>query len=328
MDANPTPSNNTSQAESPKLPSDMKSTSEQSIVAHLHGPVSPALIKRIIKVQKYSLIAQKGFRYLAAEQKDERNKKILEHMADEEAEHLSYLESISGTKVKASNARFLLFKADTKLFGTTFTCRRMHFHQQFSKSVYAELKEIDPRAETYYQRCLRHESELIDFIDEERLHYVGAIVLGLNDALVEITGALAGVTFSLCNTKIVALTGIVTGISATLSMAASNYLAVKADGTNDALKSGLVTGGSYLAAVILLVLPYLILPDNMYALAFWIMLSEVIIILLCFNYYLAVANHTPFLKRFAQMAVVSLGVALIAFLIGLLAKEVLGITVA
>ena len=38
----------------------------------------------------------------------------------------------------------------------------------------------------------KHEQELIDLIDEERLRYVGSIVLGLNDALVELTGALAG----------------------------------------------------------------------------------------------------------------------------------------
>jgi len=61
-------------------------------------------------------------------------------------------------------------------------------------------------------------------LDEERLHYVGAMVLGLNDALVELTGALAGVTFALANTRLVAMTGIVTGIAATLSMAASQYL--------------------------------------------------------------------------------------------------------
>ena len=43
----------------------------------------------------------------------------------------------------------------------------------------------------------RHEEELYGMLDEERLHYVGAMVLGLNDALVELTGAIAGVTFAL-----------------------------------------------------------------------------------------------------------------------------------
>ena len=286
------------------------------------------LRRRLIRVQKSTVVSLAGFRHLAQTIKDDRNRELFAQMADEEAEHLEYLRALTGVRVGNQVLKKKLFAFDIAAFGLTFTARRLLQHKRVSNAVYKELAAIDEQAEAVYQRSLAHEEKLIGMIDEERLHYVGAIVLGLNDALVEITGALAGVTFSLCNTKVVALTGIVTGISATLSMAASNYLAVKADGTNDALKAGAVTGGSYLAAVILLVLPYLLLPDNMYAPAFWIMIATVIVILLAFNYYLAVANDTPFLKRFLQMAGVSLGVALIAFLIGLAAKDLLGITVA
>ena len=42
-----------------------------------------------------------------------------------------------------------------------------------------------------------HESRLIELIDEEGLNYMSSVVLGLNDALVEFTGALAGYTFAL-----------------------------------------------------------------------------------------------------------------------------------
>ena len=56
-------------------------------------------------------------------------------------------------------------------------------------------------------------------LNEERLQYVGAMVLGLNDALVELTGTIAGLSFAMQNTGLVALSGIITGVSATLSMA-------------------------------------------------------------------------------------------------------------
>ncbi|MEG2082956.1 MAG: rubrerythrin family protein, partial [Oscillospiraceae bacterium] len=62
-----------------------------------------------------------------------------------------------------------------------------------------------------------HENALIEMLDEERLQYVGSMVLGLNDALVELTGTIAGMTFALMNTRLVALSGIITGVSATLS---------------------------------------------------------------------------------------------------------------
>lgn len=42
-----------------------------------------------------------------------------------------------------------------------------------------------------------HEKSLIALINEERLEYMGSVVLGLNDALVEFTGALAGFTLAL-----------------------------------------------------------------------------------------------------------------------------------
>ena len=53
------------------------------------------------------------------------------------------------------------------------------------------------------------------------------------------------------------MAGIITGIAATLSMAASNYLAERADGNPNALKASVYTGMSYLVTVVALVLPYL-----------------------------------------------------------------------
>ena len=164
-------------------------------------------------------------------------------------------------------------------------------------------------------------------LDEERLKYVGAMVLGLNDALVELSGTLAGLTLALANTRVVAMAGIITGVSATLSMAASNYLAQRADGQSDALKSSIYTGVAYLVTVICLVLPYLLLPHDMYLPALAVMLGIVILIILFFNYYIAVAKSQPFGKRFAEMAAISLGVAVISFIIGIAAKALLGVDI-
>lgn len=286
------------------------------------------LVRRANKIQETSTVAIAVIDHLSTRVKSEENRRILSQIAEELESHRAYLEALTGHPAKPHPWRTRFRKAEASLLGMMFAIRKLLNHKDYLNQFFAELKEVDEQADAVYERSIQHENALMDMLDEDRLHYVGAMVLGLNDALVEITGALAGVTFSLCNTKVVALTGIVTGISATISMAASNYLAVKEDGSNDAVKSGAFTGGAYLVAVILLVLPYLLLPDSMYAPAFFIMLAEVIVILVAFNYYLSVANAKPFWKRFGQMAVISLGVALIAFLIGLAAKELLGITIA
>src|SRR5690606_11013439 len=94
-----------------------------------------------------------------------------------------------------------------------------------------------------------HEQALIGMLDEDRLQYVGSMVLGLNDALVELTGTLAGLSFALQNNKLVALSGLITGISATFSMASSEYLSARSEGDNNAIKSALYTGVMYIFAV-------------------------------------------------------------------------------
>lgn len=57
------------------------------------------------------------------------------------------------------------------------------------------------------------------------------------------------------------------------------------------------------------------------------MLVIVVIIIAFFNYYISVARSEPFLRRFREMAAISLGVAVISFVIGLLVKEFLGVDI-
>ncbi len=76
-----------------------------------------------------------------------------------------------------------------------------------------------------------------------------------------------------------------------------------------------------------MLIPYLLLPNSMYITACAVMLSIAILIILLFSYYISVAQSLPFLKRFGEMVLVSLGVAFISFIIGLAAKKFIGIDV-
>lgn len=127
--------------------------------------------------------------------------------------------------------------------------------------------------------------------------------------------------------KLISLTGLITGISATLSMASSEFLSARSDGEENAGKSAAFTGMAYLVTVVLLILPYLLLPDKMYGTSLIIMLVFVVIIIALFNYYIAVAKDLSFKKRFTEMAVISLGVSGISFLIGLLVKYFLKVNI-
>ena len=57
------------------------------------------------------------------------------------------------------------------------------------------------------------------------------------------------------------------------------------------------------------------------------MLLSAIAIIAAFNYYIAVAKDLSFKKRFGEMAGISLSVAALSFVIGLLVKHFLGIDI-
>ena len=287
--------------------------------------LSPSLLAAVRKAQLDEREGAILYAFMAEREKNEENSAVLSHMAKDEAEHAALWESVLGETLHANGAKMLWSKLLTVLLGFTFMIKRMHKGEQLAQADYEKMQSELPAAAKVLADERRHEAELVKMLDEERLHYVGAMVLGLNDALVELTGAIAGVTFALCNTRLVALTGIITGVSATLSMAASNYLAERADDNPNALKSSAYTGIAYLVTVALLVAPYLLFPTHMYTAAFATMIAMVLLIILFFNYYISVAKDEPFLRRFGEMAVISLSVALISFLIGILAKNLLGI---
>jgi len=165
-------------------------------------------------------------------------------------------------------------------------------------------------------------------LNDYRLIYAGSIVLGLNDALVEFTGTLAGLTFAFSNNKLIGATGIVMGIAASLSMAASGYLSSLEEEVSEAFNpiiAAIYTGISYILTVVFLVIPYLVQDDPYIALG--TMIGITILIIGGYTYYISVAKAISFKSRFLKMALISLGVAAISFGFGTLVKNIFGLEV-
>ncbi|MCE5342255.1 MAG: VIT1/CCC1 transporter family protein [Eubacteriales bacterium] len=289
--------------------------------------LSTAAQKAVLRSQCDEETGALIYAFMAKREKNAQNSTMLKRMSSDEKVHAAYWQSISGQEGKPDRWKLLRLKLLTLILGYTFVLKRLSADETAAITVYERLKAEIPEAATAQADEMRHEKELINMLDEERLQYVGSMVLGLNDALVELTGTIAGLSFALQNTRVVALSAIITGVSATLSMAASNYLAQKADGNPNALKSSVYTGVAYLITVALLVLPYLFLPNTLWAVALVIMILIVVLVIMGFNYYVSVAKSVPFRKRFVEMLSISMGVMVIAFLIGLLAKTLLGVNI-
>jgi VIT1/CCC1 family predicted Fe2+/Mn2+ transporter len=148
----------------------------------------------------------------------------------------------------------------------------------------------------------------------------------LNDALVEFTGTLAGLTFAIQNTQIIAVVGLVMGVAASLSMGASEYLSQRSDGGSaDPVKASAYTTVAYIITVALLILPFLLFSSPFTALM--LTLLAAIVVIFGFTFYISVAKDLPFYRRFAEMAAISLGIAAISFMIGIAIRSVLNINI-
>ncbi|MFH1315844.1 MAG: VIT1/CCC1 transporter family protein [Candidatus Uhrbacteria bacterium] len=153
----------------------------------------------------------------------------------------------------------------------------------------------------------------------KRLKYTGSIVLGLNDALVELTGALAGFTLALQETRLIAMVGLITGIAAALSMASSEYLSIRIDGNGHSpIRAAIYTGIAYIITVFLLVAPFFICSSYTTALIFTLVTA--LFIIAGFTYYIAKTNKLSFVQRFFEMVGISFGVALVSFIVGYLIR--------
>lgn len=289
--------------------------------------LTPAVYRRVLQMQQDELNGSMVYEYIAGRQKDQNNRSALLEIAKAEHSHYEVWKSYTGKDMRPNRLKIGFFKLVSCILGDTFTIKFLENGEDLGADEIRAIAGEIPEARALIQEEEEHEARLMAMVDEERLHYIGSMVLGLNDALVELTGTIAGLTLALANTRLVALAAIITGVSATLSMAASNYLAERASGNANALKSSLYTGMAYLITVALLVLPFLLLPNNLSLAALGIMLVTVVLVILLFNLYISVAQDEPFLRRFGEMAAISLGVALISFAIGLLAKFLLGVDV-
>jgi VIT1/CCC1 family predicted Fe2+/Mn2+ transporter len=283
--------------------------------------------KQILRSQQTEITEYHIYKRLAKRIKSTDNAKILEQIADDELRHYNGWKQYTHQDIEPRWASVWFYYVVSLLFGFTFGVKLMEMGEEAAQGNYAEISKEVPEAKQYEQEEDAHEEQLIGMLDEERLQYAGSVVLGLNDALVELTGALAGLTLALQNGKLIALSGLITGIAASMSMAASEYLSTRSEDTKkEPVRAAIYTGIAYIITVALLVLPYLLMPENFYA-DLAIALTTAVIIIAVFNYYISVAKGENFRARFMEMAGLSLGVALFSFIVGYFIRQWLQIDV-
>lgn len=257
---------------------------------------------------------------------EEKHRQIINQIAQDELKHAEFWQQYTQESVKPDRLKVLWYTLLGRLFGFTFAAKLMEKDEAEAQLNYQEIAQEIPAAAAIEADEKKHASQLLKILDEENLKYIGSMVLGVNDALVELTGALAGYTLALQNTRLIAVIGLITGLAASMSMGTSEYLATKADhNEKEPFKAAIYTGGMYILTVILLIIPFYLLSNLYIALA--ITLTIAVLIILGFTFYISVAQEESFRQRFIEMALISLGVSAISFGIGYVVRAVFQIDI-
>ena len=275
----------------------------------------PKVMAAIKEFQQAEINDHVTYTEISKRLKNEDDAKKIRILAADELIHARFWEEYTGVVAKPQKLKIWFFVFLSKLLGYTFVIKKLEENEERTIQNYKSLEGVVPGVDRLIRDEEQHEMSLISVLDEQHLQYTGSIVLGLNDALVELSGTLAGLTLAFQNTRMIALSGLVTGIAAALSMAASEYLSTKTEeSTKEPVKAAVYTGIAYIVTVVLLILPYLVFSNYFVALA--VMMTTVFGVIAFFSFYMSVLRDEKFSRHFFSMAAISVGVALISFLFG------------
>ncbi len=238
----------------------------------------------------------------------------LKLLLEDERRHYNILSKLFAREEEANPWIVKFYMLLSAIFGVYFIIKLIKRRKERLKEQYKEVgSSFNPIREILREEEM-HIKQLDLQLKDERAKYIGSTVLGLNDALVEMTGSLTGLTFALQNSILIAISSLVVGVSAALSMAASEFLSRRAEGDRNPLKGAIYTGIAYISVVILLVTPFFLLKESIQALL--TSLGVAISLVAFFSWYISVVRETSSREEFFTMVTLSLGVAFVAYLVG------------
>lgn len=265
---------------------------------------------------------------LAAHEKHPANKAALERLSAQEKTHYDFWRTLLPQTLEPKPHTLTVFITPflRAVFGATFTTKLLEGHEKESIATYQSILGDVPathqaRLKQIIEDEKSHELALIGEIKERRVAYLGFIVLGLADAIVEITGVHAGFLGVTGETLIAGVAGVIVGFAAAISMGSASYLQAKQDPDKSAFISGFATGGAYLCSVVLLAFPYFLIRSMIPA--FVISTSIGIILIALFTFYGAIVfENRKFWREFFEATGLMLATAVATFVWGLIIGKV------
>jgi len=187
--------------------------------------------KKLLAAQRNEITEYFIYDKLAQATSDRHNRGVLKQISRDELKHHNLCNEYTCQDVKPVRPKIWLYYFISRIFGMTFGLKLMEQREEKAHLAYQQLARSVPGAGSIARDESKHGKELINLIDDERLRYTSDVVRGLNVALVELTGTLAGLTLAVQNISLIVTTGLIIGIIMSLSVASTEYIATKSGST-------------------------------------------------------------------------------------------------
>src|SRR5713226_5024453 len=297
----------------------------------LQETLSPDLVKLAAKSARDEYTDGAVYQMLSRHEKNQSFKKALEDLARGEQSHYEFWQAYThdpGVKVNRLKVYFTLLLRLT--LGLTFTMKFLERHENAHHERYRQmLKNIPPADKARFEAMLEEEehqeSYLMGEVHEGRVKYMSFIVLGLADAVVEISGIHAGSLGIYRKTELAGLAGVIAGMASSLAMASAAYAQAKQGFEGSAKWSAVYTGVSYMFTAIFLALPYFLTGSMVLALGSSLVVGIILVAMM--TYYDTVISAKHFARQFVEIAGIILAASLALYIAGTLINQFLGITI-
>lgn len=152
-------------------------------------------LDRVARAQaSEELFAYRLYSALARRFPDGQSRRMMQQLADQEKGHVDFWLGVTGERadsIRIPRLKYRLLVIASRLLGPAFTVRWLERGEDKAIAAYRELLEdgsLSSEQQDGVRRMLGEEEEHEQFleqgIEDERRVYLGAAVLGLNDALV------------------------------------------------------------------------------------------------------------------------------------------------
>ena len=293
--------------------------------------LSPELVKLAAKSAQDEYTDGAVYRALSRHEKNQSFRKALEDLARGEQSHYEFWKAYAPeAEPRVNKLKVYVTLILRIILGLTFTMKFLERHEDALHMRYREMVEKIPAADKARFEAMMEEEEhqedlLMGQIHEGRVKYMSFIVLGLADAVVEISGIHAGSLGIYNKTELAGLAGVVAGLAASIAMASAAYAQAKQGFEGSAKLSAIYTGVSYMFTAIFLALPYFLTVSMTFALGTSLVIGVILVAMM--TYYDTVISARKFKRQFAEIAGIIMAASLALYIAGTLIRQILGIVI-